>query len=48
MNHALRFSLAELQLQVGNQSEAIQQAERASRLSPENSHYKSFLQKIPH
>ena len=43
MNHALRFDLAKLLLDHGQLLDAIQQAERASRLSPETRLYKEFV-----
>ena len=46
MNHAMRFELAKLLLDNGKKSEAIQQAERASRLSPETRLYKEFVDQV--
>jgi hypothetical protein len=39
----MRFDVAELLLANGQKSEAIQQAERAHRLSPETRRYKEFV-----
>lgn len=44
MNHAMRFELAQLLLANGQKHEAVQQAERASRLSPETRIYRDFLE----
>jgi hypothetical protein len=44
MNHVMRFDVAEILLTNGQRPEAILQAERASRLSPETRRYKEFLE----
>ncbi len=44
MNHALRFELSKLLMQNGEVQAAIEQAQRASRLAPENKEYRDFAE----
>lgn len=46
LNHEMRFGLAELLSANGRKDEAIEQAERASRHSPETRRYRDFLESL--